>query len=152
MIRFWVFIHLLGMVLWLGGAVGAMAVSIAGRREPREQLAVVARLLRTIYNSAVFPGSLAVVVSGLVLTLTLYGSPGAMAAITHQLMTMQVAGLAAALITLVVLVPNASRLARLDPVNHAPQFDHLRKKQARLGMVSGLLGLLALVSAVMGWR
>ncbi|MBX3146671.1 MAG: hypothetical protein KF785_07840 [Gemmatimonadales bacterium] len=152
MIRFWVFVHLLGMVLWLGGAAGAMAVSIAGRREAREQLATVARLLRTIYNSAVFPGSLAVVVSGLVLTLTMYGSPGAMAAITHQLMTMQVAGLAAALITLIVLVPNSSRLARLDPVSHAAQFDHLRKKQARLGMISGLLGLLALISAVMGWR
>lgn len=146
----WIFIHLLGMVMWLGGALGVMAVGMASRSEPRENYGVAMRMLASIYRAIILPGSLATVVSGLALTLLMYGGPGALGAASHWLMMMQGTGLLAALITLLVLVPTAIRLLRVDPVNQSVQFDALRKKQVRLGMVSGLLGLLALLAGALG--
>lgn len=146
----WIFVHLLGFVMWLGGALGAMTLGILVRRESREHYAPVMRLMAGIYRGLILPGSLATVVSGLVLTLIIYGNPGALGAVSHSLMAMQGTGLLAALITLIVLVPNAAKLVRIDPVGQAAQFDALRAKQARLGMVSGLLGLLALVFGALG--
>ena len=148
--HFWIFLHLLGYVMWLGGALGAMAVGLSARREARDQLGAAARLLASIYRSVILPGALATVVSGLVLTLIVFGGPGATAAVNQPLMVMQGTGLIAALITLIVLVPNASRILRVDPVTQAAQFDALRAKQARLGMISGFFGLAALMAGALG--
>ena len=89
------------------------------------------------------------VVSGLVWSLLMYGGP-TVAGVSHWLMAMQGTGLLAALVTLVVLVPGAGKLVRVDPVAQPDLFDALRKKQARFGMISGLLGLLALFAGAMG--
>jgi hypothetical protein len=102
------------------------------------------RLLGAIYRALILPGSLATVVSGLVLTLIIYGGPGGMQVISHGLMTMQAAGLLGALIVLIVIMPTVFRLLRLDPVAHAAQFDALRAKMARFGMIAGILGVIAL--------
>jgi hypothetical protein len=64
-------------------------------------------------------------------------------------MTMQAAGLIAALITLIGIVPTAVRVTRVDAVTQAPQFDALRQRTARLGMISGVFGLLALLAGAM---
>jgi hypothetical protein len=146
----WLFVHLLGIVMWLGGALGVMAVGIASRAEPRDGYGMAMRMLAAIYRAVILPGSLATVVSGLVLTLMMYGGPAGLGAASHWLMMMQGTGLLAALITLVVLVPTAIRLLRVDPVGQSLQFDALRRKQVRLGMVSGLLGLLALLAGALG--
>jgi hypothetical protein len=103
-----------------------------------------------VYRFLILPGSLATVVSGLVLTLIVYGGPGAMETVSHWVMTMQASGLIAALITLIAVVPTAFRTIRLDPVAQAPQFDALRKKVSRLGMISGVFGMIALVSGALG--
>jgi hypothetical protein len=145
----WIFAHLLGFVMWLGGALGAMALGIALRRVQRSELAGGARLLATLYRQLVLPGSVLTVVSGLVLTLMMFGGP-ALTAMSHPLMAMQGLGLLASLITLIALVPNAGRLTRIDPISQAQQFDALRARQARLGMVSGLLALLALIAGALG--
>ncbi len=145
----WLVLHLLGFTMWLGGGLSAMFVGLASKREARDRLSTAMRMLAAIYQALVLPGSLLAVVSGLVLTLMMYGGP-TVAGVSHWLMAMQGLGLAAAVITLVVLVPGAGKLVRVDPVAQAELFDALRKKQARFGMISGLLGLLALVAGGMG--
>lgn len=146
----WIVAHLLGFVLWLGGGLSAMAIGITLRRAQRADLGSGVRLLGVLYRVLILPGSVLTVASGLVLTLIIFGGPGATATMGHGLMAMQATGLVAALITLIALVPNASRLTRLDPIAQAEQFDALRARQARLGMISGGLGLLALLAGALG--
>ena len=141
--------HLLGFTMWLGGGLSAMFIGLASRREPRDRQSTAMRMLATIYQTLVLPGSLLTVVSGLVWSLLMYGGP-TVAGVSHWLMAMQGTGLLAALVTLVVLVPGAGKLVRVDPVAQPDLFDALRKKQARFGMISGLLGLLALFAGAMG--
>ena len=145
----WILAHLLGFTMWLGGGLSAMFVGLASRREPRDRVSTAMRMLATIYQTLVLPGSLLTVVSGLVWSLLMYGGP-TVAGVSHWLMAMQGTGLIAALITLVVLVPGAGKLNRVDPVAQPDLFDALRKKQARFGMISGLLGLLALYAGALG--
>ena len=144
----WIFAHLLGFVLWLGGGIGAMMLGLYLKRVPRDQLGQGARHLAVLYQRLMLPGSVLTVASGLVLTMIMFG--GGTGAASHALMTMQATGLLGAIVTLLVLVPNAGRLTRLDPVTQAQQFDALRQRQARTGMVSGLLGLIALVTGALG--
>lgn len=146
----WIFVHLLGIVMWLGGGLSAMMIGLTLRGVARDQLAGGARNLATIYQRLMLPGSVGAVVSGLVLTLMMYNGPAALGSAGHALMAMQGLGLVAALITLLVLAPGASRLSRIDPIGQAAQFDALRGRQARMGMISGLLGLLALAAGAWG--
>jgi len=148
--HFWIFAHLLGMVMWLGGGLAAMALGIALKRFDRSDLATGTRLLATVYRQLMLPGSVLTVASGLILTLIMYGGPLAIAGMNHSLMAMQGFGLVAGLITMIALVPAAGRLTRIDPVSQAPLFDALRARQARLGMISGVFGLLALIFGALG--
>jgi hypothetical protein len=145
----WIFLHLLGFVMWLGGALGNMMIGIRARGEARDQLNAVARSLGVVYRTIILPGSLLTVVSGLILTMIVFGAPGAMQTISRWLMAMQGAGLIAALITLIAVIPSAAKVTRVDAVTQAAQFDALRKKVARLGMVSGVFGLIALFAGAM---
>ena len=145
----WILAHLLGFTMWLGGGLSAMFIGLASRREPRDRLSTAMRMLAAVYQAMVLPGSLLAVVSGLVLSLLMYGGP-TVAGVSHWLMAMQGTGLLAGLVTLVVLIPGAGKLVRIDPVAQPDLFDGLRKKQARFGMISGLLGLLALFAGAMG--
>jgi hypothetical protein len=73
-----------------------------------------------------------------------------MAGVSVWLMVMQGTGLVAALLTLFVAVPTASRLARLDPTGpDGAYFDELRNRQKVVGMVWGVLALVALVGGAM---
>ena len=141
----WIFLHLLGVAMWLGGGFSVMMLGIALKGAARENLGQGVRSIAVVQRRMILPGSLLTVVSGLVLTLIVYGGPGAMGAITHWVMMMQAAGLLAALLTLIVMVPGANRLLRLDPIGQAAQFDALRGRQAMLGMITGLLGLISLI-------
>jgi hypothetical protein len=145
----WLFLHYLGIVMWLGGALGNMVVGIQSRSAPRDQLNPIVRGMGQVYRTLVLPGSVLAVVSGLILTLIVYGGPGAMLTVSRWLMTMQATGLVAAGITLIGIVPTATRVTRIDAVTQAPQFDALRRRTARLGMISGLFGLLALLAGAM---
>ena len=145
----WIFLHLLGFTMWLGGGLSAMTLGISLKRLAREQLAPAVRSLVAVQRSLILPGSLLTVVSGLVLTLIIYGGPGAMGTISHWVMMMQAAGLLAALIVLIVMVPNGARISRLDPVGQAAQFDALARRQGILGMISGMLGIIALIGGAL---
>ncbi|MBA3760222.1 MAG: hypothetical protein H0X07_06785 [Gemmatimonadales bacterium] len=148
MTRVWLFLHLLGFTLWLGGAIAAMIIGIAAKREDRHGLGAVVRAQASLMKVAIAPGALLAVLSGIILTFQISGSdlPG----FSIWLMLMQSAGLVAALLTLLIALPTATKLSRLDALGEtARYFDELRQRQRIVGSISGTLGLLALFAGAM---
>jgi hypothetical protein len=144
--RLWLFLHLLGFVLWMGGGIASMFAGIAAKSEDRACLGAVARAQSAVQRIVIGPGALLTVLSGLMLTFAMTG----MAGVSVWLMVMQGTGLVAALLTLFVGVPTASRLARLDPTGpDGAYFDELRNRQKVVGLVWGVLALVALVGGAM---
>ena len=145
----WYFIHMYGQVAWLGGALAAMTLSLAAKREAPELMGVAVRLQGAIYRVLVGPGALLNVVSGFLLTLQMYSAVTAVG-LSHWLMAMQGLGIIAALIALVHTVPTSAKLARLEPVGPtAVAFKAIRKRMILSGMTSSLLGMLALLTSAL---
>ncbi|HET6777389.1 MAG TPA: hypothetical protein VFH26_00730 [Gemmatimonadales bacterium] len=148
MSRAWLFLHLLGFTMWLGGAIASMVVGIAAKAEERSGLGAVVRAQSQLTKVAIAPGSLLTVLSGLILTFGLSG--GDFAGFSIWLVIMQGAGLIAALITLLIALPTAARLGRLDPTGEAARyFDELRSRQRIVASIAGTLGLVALFAGAM---
>jgi uncharacterized membrane protein len=146
--RVWLFLHLLGFTMWLGGAIASMIVGIAAKREDRNGLGAVVRAQSKLVKTAVAPGALLTVLSGVILTFRLSG--GDFAGFTIWLVLMQGAGVIAALITLLIALPTATRLGRLDPSGEAARyFDELRQRQRIVASIAGTLGLVALFAGAM---
>jgi len=146
--RAWLFLHLLGFTLWLGGAIAAMIIGIAAKREDRHGLGAVVRAQASLMRVAIAPGALLAVLSGIILTFRIGGTdlPG----FSLWLMLMQGTGLVAALLTLLIALPTAAKLSRLDPAGEtARYFDELRQRQRIVGSISGTLGLVALFAGAM---
>jgi len=140
-IRLWLFLHLLGFTLWLGGA-------IAAKREDRHGLGAVVRAQASLMKVAIAPGAILAVLSGLMLTFQLSGVdlPG----FSIWLVIMQGAGVVAALLTLLISLPTATKLSRLDPLGEAAgYFDELRQRQRIVASISGTFGLVALFAGAM---
>lgn len=148
MSRAWLFLHLLGFTMWLGGAIASMVVGIAAKAEERSGLGAVVRAQSQLTKVAIAPGSLLTVLSGLILTFRLSG--GDFAGFSIWLVIMQGAGLIAALMTLLIALPTAARLGRLDPTGEAARyFDELRSRQRIVASIAGTLGLVALFAGAM---
>jgi len=146
--RAWLFLHLLGFTLWLGGGITAMITGIAARREDRLGLGAVVRAQGSVMKTAIAPGALLAVLSGLILTFQLGG--GEVPGFNIWLVIMQGAGLVAALLTLLIALPTASKLSRMEPGGEtARYFDELRQRQRIVGSISGTLGLVALFAGAM---
>jgi hypothetical protein len=149
-IRLWLFLHILGFTLWIGGALAAMVAGIAGRREDRAGLGTVARTQAAVHKILVAPGALLAVLSGLMLTFAMTSLRGGEAGFNLWLVLMQAAGLVGALLVLMVGLPTAAKLARLDPEGPgAAYFDELRQRQRVVGSVAGVFALAALVGGAM---
>ncbi|MGH7527398.1 MAG: hypothetical protein ACREMX_11935 [Gemmatimonadales bacterium] len=150
MIRFWLFLHLLGFTMWLGGGLASMVAGIAAKREDRGGLGAVVRAQSSLLRVIVAPGALLTVLSGLILTFDVSGRSGELVGFSFWLMLMQGTGIIAALITLLVTLPTAGKLARLDPTGpYSAHFDELRLRQRLAASISGTLGLVALVAGAM---
>ena len=148
MTRVWLFLHLLGFTLWLGGGIAGMIMGIAARREDRLGLGAVVRSQGSLMKLAIAPGALVAVLSGLILTFQLGGTE--VVGFSIWLVIMQGAGLVAALLTLLIALPTASKLSRMDPSGDtARYFDELRQRQRIVGSISGTLGLVALFAGAM---
>ena len=148
MTRAWLFLHLLGFTMWLGGAIAVMIIGIAAKREDRHGIGAVVRAQATLMKVAIAPGALVAVLSGIILTFRVGGAdlPG----FSLWLMLMQGAGLVAALLTLLIALPTATKLSRLEPTGEtAHYFDELRHRQRIVGSISGTLGLVALFAGAM---
>ena len=146
--RLWLLLHLAGQALWVGGAIAAFVMGITGRRESRAALATVARLQAAVQQLVIGPAALVTALSGIALT---FGLEGSLSAPSLWLMLMQIAGLLAAAAVFFVAWPTARQLARLDPVGSTgPLFDALRRRQAIVSSIAGVLAVLALVAGAMG--
>ena len=145
--EFWLFLHLLGFTLWLGGGFASMVAGIAAKREDRQGLGAVVRAQGALQRMIIAPGALITVLSGLLLTFSVTGRTGDLVGFSFWLVVMQGAGVVGALVTLLVGLPTASRLARLDPAGaNAAFFDELRQRQRVVASIAGALALIALVA------
>jgi hypothetical protein len=148
MIPLMLFLHVLGFVLWMGGAAAVMWTSIAAKKEERPALGPLVRMQAVITGGLVGPGAALTVATGLILTFRMYGT--AQPAPSGWIILMQGAGLVAGVLTLAFSVPASGRLRRTDPMGpHAAAFDALRSRQRVVGMLSGVLALVALLGGVM---
>jgi hypothetical protein len=148
--RLWLFLHLLGFTLWLGGAIAAMVMGVAARREDRHGMGAVVRAQASLMKVAIAPGALLAVLSGLVLTFQVTAAAGDLVGFNLWLVIMQGSGLVAALLTLLIALPTAAKLSRIDPLGERAQyFDELRQRQRMVGSLSGTLGLVALFAGAM---
>jgi hypothetical protein len=146
-IRVWLFLHLLGFTMWLGGALAAMVAGIAAKREERVVLGAVVRSQAAVQKAIIAPGALLTVLSGLILTFAVTARTGGQVGFSTPLVVMQGAGVLGALIVLLVGLPTAAKLARLDPTGPgAAYFDELRQRQRVTSSISGVFGLVALVA------
>lgn len=147
---FLIFLHLFGQIAWLGGALSAMVIGIAVKREQKDQIGPAVRLQSAIYRALIGPGAAIVVFSGIMLTLNMYNQATAVG-LSRGLMAMQGLGIIGALIILVHTLPSSTRLARLEPVGPgALLFDGLRRKVVMSGMAASTLGMLALAASAIG--
>lgn len=145
--RLWLFLHLIGFTIWIGGGLAAMVAGIAARDEDRASLGAVVRSQAAIHRMLMLPGAALTVLSGLVLT---FRVTGAYAGVNTWLVVMQGTGILAALIVLMVGIPTMARIARIDPTGpHAAAFDDLRSRHRVVASVSGLLALIALLAGAM---
>ena len=150
MIRFWLFLHLLGFTMWLGGGFASMAAGIAAKREDRAGLGAIVRSQAAVWKAIIAPGAILAALSGLMLTFSVAGRMGELAAFNTWLIVMQSTGLLGALLVLLVGLPTAARLARLDPMGQgAAYFDELRQRQKIVASASGTLALVALVAGTL---
>ena len=150
MIRFWLFLHLLGFTMWLGGGFASMAAGIAAKREDRAGLGAIVRSQAAVWKSIIAPGAILAALSGLMLTFAVAGRMGELVAFNTWLIVMQSTGLLGALLVLLVGLPTAARLARLDPMGQgAAYFDELRQRQKIVASASGTLALVALVAGTL---
>ncbi len=150
MIRLWILLHIVGFTLWVGGGLASMIAGIASRGEDRAALGAVVRVQASVQKALVAPGALLTVLSGLLLTFAVTSLRGGEAGFNIWLVLMQGSGLVAALIVLLVGLPTAAKLARLDPAGpNAAYFDELRARQRITGSIAGLLALLALLGGAM---
>jgi hypothetical protein len=148
--RPWLFLHLLGFTMWLGGAIASMIIGIAAKREERTGLGAVVRAQATLTKIAIAPGALLTVLSGIILTFSVTAQMGELFGFSLWLVVMQAAGVIAALLTLFITLPTSARLARLDPVGEAARyFDELRQRQRIVASIAGTLGLVALFAGAM---
>jgi hypothetical protein len=150
MTRLWLFLHLLGFTMWLGGGVAVMVAGLASKREERTGLGAVVRAQAAVYKVIIGPGALLAVLSGLILTFSVSARMGELVGFSIWLLIMQGTGVVGALIVLLIGLPTAAKLSRLDPVGSgAAYFDELRQRQRVVGAVSGTLALVALVAGAL---
>ena len=150
MIRLWVFLHIIGFTLWVGGGLASMVAGIVSKGEERARLGAVVRAQAAVQRMLVAPGALLTVLSGVMLTFAMTSLRGGEAGFSFWLMLMQGAGLVGALIVLLVGLPTSSKLTRIDPLGpNAAYFDELRQRQRISSSIAGVFALAALVGGAM---
>jgi hypothetical protein len=143
------FLHFLGFAMWMGGGWATMALTLRSRKDTPATRAGLFRIMPAAFG-VMAAGAVVTVASGLGLAVFLMsqglsqrmGDPG--------VIIMQTSGLLAALLLLIVGWPTSRKLSALaatDPL--PPQFESLRRRQAAVSSVAGILGLLALIGATL---
>jgi len=144
----WLFLHVLGVVAWLGGGLAVMLSGITAKYFPPDQRLAVYRIMAVITRNLVGTGAVLVVVSGFVLSVPFFKGE----TVPAWLMAMQALGFIGAIVAIAIVVPTAARLGRLDldPRGELPEtFAGLRRKQAIFATLAGVFALLALLASTL---
>ncbi len=142
---FWLLLHILGYTLWLGGGIATMVAGVTAKRFAPDQRLAAYRLTSAVQRILVGPGVVAVVLSGLVLSMRFMK----LGVVPGWMMLMMLTGIVGALVALGVSVPTAARLGRLelDPRGELPEsFAALRRRQVVSASIAGGMGLIALLA------
>jgi hypothetical protein len=142
---FWVLVHVIGFVAWIGGGLAVMLSGVTAKYFPPDQRLAVYRIMGMVTRSLIAPGSVLVVLSGLILSVPYFRG----ATVPTWLMAMQVFGILGAIVAVAIVTPTAARLSRLDldPRGELPEsFVGLRRKQAVFATLAGVLALAALIA------
>ena len=145
---FWLLVHVIGFVAWIGGGLAVMLSGITAKYFSPDQRLAVYQIMGVVTRSLVAPGSVLVVLSGLILSVPYFQS----STVPTSLMAMQVFGILGAVVAVGIVTPTAARLARLglDPRGELPEsFAALRRKQAIFATVAGVLALAALIAGTL---
>ena len=145
---FWLFIHIIGFVAWIGGGLAVMLAGISARYFPPDQRLAVYRIMSIVSRNLIGPGAVLVVLSGFVLSVPFFKT----AMVPSWLMAMESLGLLGAIVAIGIVTPTAARLGRLelDPRGELPEsFAGLRRKQAIFATVAGIFALLALLAGTL---
>ena len=148
---FWLLVHVLGFTLWLGGGLATMIAGVKAKSfAPAERLKAY-KLIAAVQGLLVGPGAAAVVISGVIMLLTgPYMHAGDM---PGWLSLMMGAGILGGIAAVMISVPTASRLGRLEvgPRGELPEsFAGLRKRQIVAATIAGSLGLIAMFAGTLG--
>jgi hypothetical protein len=141
---FWLFLHVMGFVAWLGGGLAVMLSGITAKYFPPDHRLAVYRVMSVVSRNLIGPGAVLVVLSGIVLSVPYFRGE----TVPTWLMAMQMLGFLGALVAITLVMPTAARLGRLelDPRGELPEsFAGLRRRQAIFATLAGVLALLALV-------
>lgn len=142
---FWLFLHFMGFIAWLGGGLSVMLSGITAKHFAPDQRLAVYRIMGVVSRSLIGPGAVLVVLSGFVLSVPYFQN----AMVPSWLMAMQALGLLGAIVAIGIVMPTAARLGRLalDPRGELPEsFPGLRRRQAIFATIAGIFALLALLA------
>src|SRR5438552_17362443 len=146
---FWILVHVLGFTLWLGGGIATMVAGLSAKGfAPAERLAAY-KLIGAIQRILVGPGAMAVLLSGLVLSMP-YMKQGA---VPGWMGLMMIAGILAALGAATISVPTAAKLARLevDARGGLPEaFQAIRQRQIFEASIAGTIDLISIFALSCG--
>lgn len=145
MARIFIFFHLLGMALWLGGMLTLGVWTARARRSgDAHVVSFVYGTAGRLYKGVVSVGAWFSILSGGAL-MFVTGRPWFRPFPEHWLFQMQVLGIAAFLVTVAYLVPNSSALARLaesggsGSAEAQAEFGKRVKRSAIFGSVVGVV-------------
>lgn len=142
---FWLFLHVMGFVAWLGAGLAVMLSGITAKHFPPDQRLAVYRVMSVVSRNLIGPGAVLVVVSGFVLSVPYFRG----STVPGWLMAMQGLGLLGAIVAIAIVTPTAARLGRLDldPRGELPEsFAGLRRRQAIFATIAGIFALLSVLS------
>ncbi|MFN2571742.1 MAG: hypothetical protein ABR537_09050 [Gemmatimonadales bacterium] len=145
---FWLFVHIIGFVAWLGGGLAVMLSGITAKYFAPDHRLAVYRVMSVVSRNLIGPGAVLVVVSGFVLSVPYFKS----ATVPTWLLAMQGLGLLGAIVAIGIVTPTAARLGRLemDARGELPEsFAGLRRRQAIFATVAGVFALLALAAGTL---
>ena len=107
---FWLFLHMMGFVAWLGGGLAVMLSGITAKYFSPDQRLAVYRVMSVVSRNLIGPGAVLVVISGIVLSVPYFKN----ATVPTWLMAMETLGFLGAIVAVAIVMPTAARLGRLD--------------------------------------
>lgn len=147
----WRLLHLLGMILWIGGAIAALVLDAKANREPHPARAVVARLAAQFQTWLIAPGAVLTVISGFMISFASYQN--GVDIMTPKLLVMQGLGLLGALLILAIVLPSATQVVRAaayaaETGQVGNRLDQLRRRVAVTSIAAWLMAVVALAAWV----